>query len=68
MSYTPPSANEANLTLQEEYTPPSAVQADLILGRFVEVRVQSTLYQIWTDDNYVYCATADGLGIIPIGG
>jgi hypothetical protein len=49
-------SSEPLITLwgDQEYTP--------------DIPVQSALYQIWIDENYVYCATADGLGIITIGG
>jgi len=68
MAYIQPNSDQANLTFSEVYTPPNSIQANLIIGYVTETRIQSRLYQVWTDENYVYCATANGLGIIPIGG
>lgn len=68
MAYVPPIATEANLIFSGAYSPVSANAANLYIGYTEETRIQSVLYQIWTDENYIYCATADGLGIIPIGG
>jgi hypothetical protein len=60
--YTPPAPTAADLHFSGVYTPGDTT---LNFGPDAEP-LQSVLYQIWTDENYVFCATADGLGIIPI--
>jgi len=61
-AYTPPLPTAANLEFSGVYTPGDTT-LNFTSGEEV---LQSLLYQIWTDDNYVFCATAKGLGIIPL--
>lgn len=65
MAYTPPVGNDADLIFSGTYSSPSGDDADLIFGGEEEV-IRTILYQIWTDENYVYCATANGLGVVPL--
>jgi len=65
MSYTPPISNEANLIFKGAYTSPSGDEANLIFGAD-EIIKRTILYQIWIDENYVYCATANGLAVVPL--
>ncbi len=44
------------------YIPPTWSGTTYLFGDVI----QSTLYQIWTDSNYIYCATEEGLAIVPI--
>ena len=62
MPYIQPNSNNANLIFSESYLPPIGSEADLIFGAAGEVQ----LYQIHTDENYVYAATSDGLDIYDI--
>lgn len=65
MAYTPPSSDNANLIFSGTYSSPSGDDADLTFGE-EEAVTRTILYQIWTDENYVYCATANGLGVVPL--
>lgn len=58
MSYTPSTASGANLIFSGSYIAPTASGADLIFGEITEV-----VRQVWTDSNYVYAATSEGLKI-----
>lgn len=58
MAYTPPSSNNANLIFSGAYSAPSSSGADLIFGAG-----GVTLYQIWTDNDFVYAATNKRLDI-----
>jgi hypothetical protein len=63
MAYIPPNGNAADLIFTEVYTPPAGNAANLIFG--LEAGAVE-LYQIWSDVNYVYAATAEGLDIYDI--
>lgn len=59
--YIPPNANAANLNFTGVYTPEITT-----LNFGSDMEIQTLLFQIWSDENYIYCATAHGLGIIPL--
>lgn len=61
MAYTAPLGNNANLNLYQDYYAPVASSGDL---HFLDE--VGTLYQIWTDENYVYAATSNGLDIYEV--
>lgn len=63
MSYTPPIGSSATLSFIGSYSSPSASAAILAFGEDVATPI---LYQIWTDDNYVYAATNQGLDIYDV--
>jgi len=60
--YTPLDFNLANLNFSGSYYPEGTA---LVFGPEGDVQ-QTLLFQIWSDENYIYCATAHGLGIIPL--
>jgi len=60
--YTPTNPTEADLYFYGVYTP-----SDMTLRFEPDTGPsQSLLYQICADEDYVFCATEDGLGIIPL--
>jgi len=61
--YDPPIGNDADLIfVSPGYEAPLGNDSDLIFGP----DIIETLYQVWTDDDYVYAATARGLDIYDI--
>ena len=61
-TYLAPPATAANLNFVGAYVPGGTV---LNFGSDLP-EPQTRLFQIWTDENYIYCATENGLGIVPI--
>jgi len=64
MSYIPPNGNNANLIFIESgYIAPAGFDADLVLG--LEIG-EDEIFQIYTDQDYVFAATEKGLAIYDI--
>lgn len=63
MSYIPPNSDNADLIFSGDYSPLLGSEANLIIGFEEEVGL---LYQIWTDENYVYAAMSGVLDIYDI--
>lgn len=62
MAYTPPIGSDAILTFLGSYSAPLGDEATLSFGEDISV----LLYQIWTDENFVYAVTNRGLDIYDI--